>query len=78
MRCYFMKGGHIADVEVLEGPSDREAVERSRELFAARKDKFDGFEVWERERMVLREAVPEPVASNENSVAVPTSSQRSA
>jgi hypothetical protein len=37
MRCFFMKGGHIADVEVLEGLSDQEAVEKSRELFAARR-----------------------------------------
>lgn len=56
MRCYFMKGGHIAAVEVLLGLNDEEALEKSRELFAARKDEFnyDGFEVWEQARKIIR------------------------
>jgi hypothetical protein len=74
MRCYFMKGGHIADVEVLEGLDDREAIKKSRELFADRKTQFDGFELWERDRMVMREAVPPATPANDQGD--PISSQR--
>jgi hypothetical protein len=55
MRCYFMRAGHIAGVEEMPGLSDEEAVAKSREMFEARKPEFDGFEVWERDRMVLQE-----------------------
>jgi hypothetical protein len=72
MRCYFMRGGHIADVETLEGLSDQEAVEKARELFAARKNQFDGFEVWERDRMLQA-----PAAKPEAEI-IPISSRRSA
>lgn len=63
MRCYFMRNGHIVDVEAEElmGLSEREAIERARELFAARKADFDGFEVWEGTRVVIREP---PQATN--------------
>jgi hypothetical protein len=56
MRCYFTKGGHIACVEPLDDiMSDQEAIEKSRELFAARKGQFDGYEVWKGDCMVLQE-----------------------
>jgi len=61
----FQKGGHIANVKVLEGLSDQEAIEKSRELFASRKDKFDGFEVWERDRMLMRESAPPATPAND-------------
>ena len=56
MRCYFMRDGHIAAVEVLDPPpsSDKEAVERSKELFRQRADKFETFEVWDRARVVYQ------------------------
>jgi hypothetical protein len=73
VRCYFMRGGHIADVEVLEGLSDQEAIEKSRELFAARKDKFDGFEVWERDRMLTRESAPPATPANDQGPSLTTS-----
>lgn len=53
MRCYFTRGGHIVDVEVLEGLSDEEAMEKARELFLARAD-VEGFEVWDRARVIER------------------------
>jgi hypothetical protein len=47
MRCYFMKGGHIAGFEELPGLSDRQAIDRAVDLFTARKrERLDGFEVW--------------------------------
>jgi len=56
MRCFFMRSGHIAGVEELPGLSDEEAVAKSRELFYERKPRFafDGFEVWQLDRMVIQ------------------------
>ena len=52
MRCYFMRDGHIAAVELLDVKSDEEAVEKCRALFEERKSKFEGFEVWDRTRKI--------------------------
>ena len=40
MRCYFMRRGHIAAVELLDAKSDEEAIEQCRALFEERKSKF--------------------------------------
>jgi hypothetical protein len=62
MRCFFKRGGHIAAVEVLPGLNDAEAVEKSREMFEARKREagYEGFEVWDRARMVIQHPPPAP------------------
>jgi hypothetical protein len=52
MRCYFVRGGHVAAVELLEVKSDEEAVEKCKALFEERKSKFEGFEVWDRARKI--------------------------
>jgi hypothetical protein len=56
-----MKGGHIGGVEAdaLQDLSDEEAIEKARELFASRRDQFDGFEVWQGARMVIQEPPPD-------------------
>jgi hypothetical protein len=54
MRCYFMRAGHIEAVEILEGLTDEEAIEKARSLFTERAREFDGFELWDRARVVLR------------------------
>jgi hypothetical protein len=54
MRCYFMRGGHIEAVEELTGLSDKEATAKAHALFSERKHLFDGFELWERTRVVVR------------------------
>jgi len=60
MRCYFMKGGHIVAVQLLEGLSDEEACAKARELFDGRQDdSIDGFEVWDRTRMVTQHPPPD-------------------
>jgi hypothetical protein len=66
MRCYFMRNGHIADVEPLFGLGDEEAVAKSREMFDARKleKDYDGFEVWELARMVIQFPRVESVEMN--------------
>jgi hypothetical protein len=63
MRCYFMKTDRIREVEILMDRAeadagkvltDAEAIERARRLFAERTDELDGFEVWDRARMVIQ------------------------
>ena len=69
MRCYFMKKGHITAVETLDGLSDAEAVEKFREMIAARNDKanYDGFEVWDRARVVFQYPPPPPESEDDGS-----------
>ena len=60
MRCYFMRGGHIEAVEVLAGLSDDQAIAKAHALFSERKLLFEGFELWDRTRVLIRH--PEPAA----------------
>lgn len=62
MRCYFMRNGHIASVEELPGLSDQEAIETGRRLYEARRKKhnFEGFEIWDRTRIVIQDPAPAP------------------
>lgn len=65
MRCYFMKRGHIQAVEVLSGLADEQALEKSHALFATKpKGQFDGFEIWDRARMVIQWPPPDAEKSN--------------
>jgi hypothetical protein len=61
MRCYFMRGGHIEAVEELPGMADEDAIAKAHALFSERKHLFEGFELWERARVLIRH--PAPVAS---------------
>jgi hypothetical protein len=56
MRCYFMKGGHIAAVELLSGTTDEERIAEARELFTMKglPRGAEGFEVWDQARFVYR------------------------
>jgi hypothetical protein len=55
MRCYFLRAGRIAGVEILPlGLSDEETIARAHTLSSKRKGPFDGFEVWDRARLVFR------------------------
>ena len=62
MRCYFMRGGHIEAVEELPGLADEEAITKAHALFAERRHSFEGFELWDRTRVIIRH--PEPAAAN--------------
>ncbi len=63
MRCYLMKGGHIVNVELLPGLSDQEAIEKSHILFSNMpEERYDGFELWEGARFILRHERQEPPA----------------
>jgi hypothetical protein len=60
MRCFFMRAGHIAGVEMLTGLSDQEAIAKAQRLFFLdRPGQFEGFEVWDRTRVVFRHPDPE-------------------
>jgi hypothetical protein len=55
MRCFFLKNGHVVGVEMLPGLSDQEAIAKSYELFFdAPRRRYDGFEVWQMSRFVMR------------------------
>jgi hypothetical protein len=55
MRCYFLRTGRIAGVEILPlGLSDEDTIARAHTLSSKRKGPFDGFEVWDRARFVFR------------------------
>jgi hypothetical protein len=52
MRCYYVRGGHIVDVDEVSGPSDEEAIGKAQALFSEREDLFEGFELWDSARSV--------------------------
>jgi hypothetical protein len=62
MRCYFLREGHIASVEMLTGLSDQDAITKAQMLFSERGHQFDGFEVWDHTRLVIRQ--PNPFAAD--------------
>ena len=58
MRCYFMRNGHIEAVEELFGLSDHEALAKAHALFSVRKHLFEGFELWDHARFLIRHPRP--------------------
>lgn len=49
-----MRNGHIATVEVLDGPSDEAVIEQAQTLFKKHATDFDGFEIWQCAKFVYR------------------------
>lgn len=56
-----MRGGHIVGVEALPGLSDQEAIDKGHELFKAREERLDGFEVWDMARVLVQWPPPTTV-----------------
>jgi len=55
MRCYFMRNGHIDGYVALDDGSDDALIEQGRaEFLKADRNRFDGFEVWRKERCLYR------------------------
>jgi hypothetical protein len=52
MRCFFIRGGHVVAAEELAGMTDEEAIAKAHVLFSERKNHFEGFEVWDKARML--------------------------
>lgn len=57
MRCYFMRDGHIQNVEMLQDGADEKLIEQAKRLFKEHSAtrQYDGFEVWSGNRFVYRE-----------------------
>ena len=52
MRCYLLRKGHIAGIEILEPGTDESLIEQGKAIFAGTADdSVDGFEVWNVGRM---------------------------
>ena len=55
MRCYFMRGGHIAAVDILENVAgDDDAICQATAIFLGRMGEVESFEVWDQSRFVYR------------------------
>lgn len=52
MRCYFVRNGTIRSIEVVRCVSDADAIEHALQLYERRKEQFEGFELWDRARLV--------------------------
>jgi hypothetical protein len=65
MRCFLMKKGRTAGVELLEPDTDEKLIEQSHSHFANRskREDLEGFEVWDHARRVYTwpEEPSEPV-----------------
>lgn len=59
MRCYFLRGGQIAGVNMLpRGLSDRDALGKAETQSLKRRGPIDGLEVWDRARLIFRRLGP--------------------
>ncbi len=55
MRCYFMRGSNIANVEFLVKGSDEQLISQALTVFEEHAAQaYDGFEVWDGKRFVYR------------------------
>jgi hypothetical protein len=56
MRCYFIKGGHIAAVEFLQQTTDQARITEAEGLFetVGKSKGAEGFEVWDGSRLIYR------------------------
>ena len=61
MRCYFMRDGNIESVKELPGLADHEVIAKAHALFSERRRSFEGFELWDRSRVLIRH--PEAAAA---------------
>ena len=53
MRCYLLRKGHIAGVEILNRGLDEDLIEQGKAIFnGAPAGLFDGFEIWDLDRKV--------------------------
>lgn len=55
MRCYFMRGSSIANVDLLEKGSDDELIQQALLAFESHAAQaYDGFEIWAERLFVYR------------------------
>jgi len=60
IRCFFMREGHFAGVEILPDGPPAEAVRQAEGFFKQRAEaeRFDGFEVWDGDHLIYRTGKP--------------------
>ena len=59
MRCYFLRGGQIAGVNMLpRGLSDQDALGKAETQSLKSRGPIDGLEVWDRARLIFRRLGP--------------------
>lgn len=60
MRCFFMRDGHFAGVEILPDGPHADVIRQAETLFKQRAEaeKFDGFEIWEGDHLLYRASGP--------------------
>ena len=65
MRCYFLKDGRIAAVELLSADTDEGRIAEARDLFNVKglPRGAEGFEVWDQGRFVYRYPEIQPPSS---------------
>jgi hypothetical protein len=55
MRCYFLRGGQFAAIELLDRAlGDDAAVRQAASMFIAQMGKFERYEIWDQNRMIFR------------------------
>jgi hypothetical protein len=56
MRCFFLKGGHIIAVQLLNADTDDGLVDQAKAAFYANggRSAADGYEVWDGKRFIFR------------------------
>ena len=62
MHCVFLKNDQVASVEALTAGTEKDAIEFARKKFEAHKWDFDGFEVWDSDRLIYE--FPEPLKTS--------------
>jgi hypothetical protein len=63
MRFYFLRNNHIVSVESIKGSTDEEAIDKAFQLFSQGRVEADGFELWDRARILTRWREPEDSVS---------------
>lgn len=76
MRCYFMHRGHIVGYAPLHDGPDQDMIEEAKARFReVDKVRYDGFEVWRRDRCLYRSTPKEDEPSLRSSSAPSVSPQ---
>lgn len=60
MRCFFMRDGHFAGVDILPDGPHADVIRQAETLFKQRAEteRFDGFEIWEGDHLIHRASGP--------------------
>jgi hypothetical protein len=61
VRCFYLRNGQVNGVTFLKAGSDEELIQQAKRLFEERTgQKFEGFEVWNGDRLIYRSSPTSP------------------